>query len=93
MGEAGMVTSPVDQILVKCQRCGHLFRDWWRASLYAHLDTELVADAEYLDAARAAICPACGARSGVDDDHLVAPGERPASRPIPAAPARSLGAQ
>jgi hypothetical protein len=61
------VTSPVEESLVRCPRCRHLYRDWWRASINPQLDPEMVADTEYLDSASTAICPACGAKAAVGE--------------------------
>ena len=95
--EADRVTSPVEEILVRCPRCRHLYRDWWRASINPQLDLALGADLDYLDATRTAICPACGAHTAVEeltprrdlwraDD----PGGFPHWTEVGAAPARSL---
>jgi hypothetical protein len=57
----------VEEILVRCPRCWHLYLDWLRASINPQLDPVLVADREYLEAASTAICAACGAKAAVGD--------------------------
>ena len=52
------MTSPPEEITVKCPRCAQRFRDWRRASINLDLDPEF--DPDYIQEATTAGCPACG---------------------------------
>ena len=53
------MTSPVEEITVTCPDCGHVYRDWYRASIDVALDDF---DADYLERASTTTCPECGAK-------------------------------
>lgn len=61
------MTSPVEEILVRCPGCGRLYRDWYRPSINPDLDPEMAADGDYVEAASTATCPFCGTRTAVPD--------------------------
>jgi DNA-directed RNA polymerase subunit RPC12/RpoP len=50
------MTSPIERVKVTCPQCGHLYEDWYRASLNLDLDDF---DDEYIDSATSAVCPKC----------------------------------
>lgn len=52
-----VVTSPVEEILVRCPECSHVYEDWYRASL--NLTLESFSD-DYMEKASTATCPKCG---------------------------------
>ena len=52
------MTSPVEQIVVKCPNCGTRYEDWYRGSVNLNLDDDF--DEEYLRQASTATCPTCG---------------------------------
>jgi hypothetical protein len=54
------LTSPPKQIQIECPECRHEYEDWYRPSINATLDPELVADEDYLREASTATCPRCG---------------------------------
>lgn len=66
------MTSPAEEVDVRCPGCGHEWRDWTRASV--NLDLDPWADAEYLEECSTATCPECGVRSQIADV-LVVDGE------------------
>ncbi len=47
------MTSPPEEITVECPKCGHLYEDWFRASVNLDLDAF---DDEYLDRCSTATC-------------------------------------
>jgi endogenous inhibitor of DNA gyrase (YacG/DUF329 family) len=49
------MTSPVEQIIVECPKCGLSYEDWYRASV--NLDLDPWADEDYLDECSIATCP------------------------------------
>lgn len=51
------MTSPPEQIRVRCPGCGTVFEDWWRPSINLRLDRF---DQEYMRQATTATCPECG---------------------------------
>jgi uncharacterized protein (UPF0212 family) len=51
------MTSPPQEIRVKCPKCGNVFGDWYRPSVNLMLDDF---DDDYLDECSSATCPACG---------------------------------
>ena len=51
------MTSPPEEIQVRCPECGHLYEDWCRASMKSGLEG---LDDEYLEEASTATCPKCG---------------------------------
>lgn len=59
------MTSPAEQIEVICPECGVRFETWYRASINADLDPELVADEEYMKEATTATCPGCGQQADI----------------------------
>jgi hypothetical protein len=81
------VTSAIKTVTVTCPNCGGIYDDWYRPSINASLDPELVADREYMEAASTATCPVCGhvvgfevliaSRDGGFDAHYYSPPERP----------------
>lgn len=50
------MTSPPQNIEVKCPKCGHVYSDWHRPSINLTLEDF---DDEYLEAASTSICPEC----------------------------------
>ena len=40
------MTSPIEDITVQCPKCGHLYEDWFRASVNLDLDPF---DSEYVE--------------------------------------------
>lgn len=56
------MTSPVRKMDVECPRCGHVYQDWYRASLNLELDDF---DDAYVEEASTATCPACGHKVAV----------------------------
>jgi hypothetical protein len=57
------VTSPVEEITVRCPRCAVEYRDWWRPSVNLDLEGWDPADPEvaaYLRECETATCPSCG---------------------------------
>lgn len=53
------MTSPPEEITVRCPGCGHLYEDWHRPSINLGIDPEL-GDPDYLHRATNARCPGCG---------------------------------
>ena len=53
------MTSPPENITVRCPECGRLYEDWHRPSINLDIDPEL-GDPEYLHRAMHAQCPECG---------------------------------
>ena len=51
------MTSPPEQIMVKCPKCNETYGDWWRPSINMSLGEEF--DEEYLDEAGSSTCPHC----------------------------------
>ena len=64
------MTSPPENITVKCPKCGKVFEDWYRASVNMTIDDF---DDEYLDECSSAICPQCGYK--VEFDTLIVDSE------------------
>ncbi len=60
------MTSPPEQIIVNCPKCGTRYEDWYRPSINLALDDF---SEEYLAEASSATCPSCDHR--VDLDSLV----------------------
>ena len=52
------MTSPPEEISVKCPGCGKVYEDWWRASINLSLGEDF--DDTYLDEATSSTCPDCG---------------------------------
>lgn len=50
------MTSPPEDITVRCPSCGRLFEDWYRPSVNLQLDDF---DEEYMREATTATCPEC----------------------------------
>lgn len=50
------MTSPPEEVLVKCPQCGKIYKDWWRPSINLALDPF---DAEYIEQATTSTCPDC----------------------------------
>jgi hypothetical protein len=50
------MTSPIEEITVKCPKCGREYKDWYRPSVNLELDDF---DEEYLDECSSATCPFC----------------------------------
>jgi ribosomal protein S27E len=59
----GLVTSPPEQITVKCPGCGRTYTDWWRPSINLTLDRF---DEAYVEEATSATCPSCGLRISLE---------------------------
>ena len=53
------MTSPVEESAVTCPDRGHVYRDWYRASIDLALDDF---DADYLEPASTTTSPGCGAK-------------------------------
>jgi DNA-directed RNA polymerase subunit RPC12/RpoP len=51
------MTSPVEEIEVRCPKCGQVYSDWYRPSINLTLDDF---DDEYVEAASTSTCPKCG---------------------------------
>ena len=51
------MTSPPEEIQVKCPKCGKVYADWYRPSINLRLDHF---DDEYLEQASTSTCPECG---------------------------------
>lgn len=58
------MTSPIEQITVRCPYCATVYEDWYRASVNLDLDDF---DEEYLEAAATATCPECGLKVNVSE--------------------------
>ena len=52
------MTSPPEDIQVKCPKCGRVYKDWYRPSLNLQLDPWI--DEDYIRKATTATCPDCG---------------------------------
>lgn len=50
------MTSPPQDINVKCPKCGLIYQDWYRPSINLSLDNF---DEAYMDAATSSTCPTC----------------------------------
>lgn len=57
------MTSPVEEVTVRCPGCGHVYRDWFRASVNLALDDF---DDDYLRQCSTATCPRCATVTGFD---------------------------
>ncbi len=57
------MTSPPEQIRVRCPKCGHEYEDWIRPSINLMMDDF---DQDYLDEASSVTCPECKHRMSVD---------------------------
>ena len=57
------MTSPPEEITVDCPKCGHFYKDWYRASVNLDLDDF---DEEYLDRCSTATCPHCQHKVNLD---------------------------
>ena len=51
------MTSPVENITIRCPKCGVHYEDWYRASVNRELDDF---EKEYLKECSSATCPVCG---------------------------------
>ena len=60
------MTSPPEEITVKCPKCGYFYKDWFRASINLDLDPF---DSEHLEKCSNAKCPQC--RHTVNLDMLI----------------------
>jgi endogenous inhibitor of DNA gyrase (YacG/DUF329 family) len=58
------MTSVVENITVKCPKCGKMYEDWYRASVNLMFDDF---DEEYLDKCSSATCPYCGYKVRFDN--------------------------
>jgi hypothetical protein len=54
------VTSPPEQITVRCHGCNTVYKDWRRASINLSLGEDF--PDEYIEECGTATCPACGLR-------------------------------
>ncbi len=50
------VTSPPENITIKCPECRHIYEDWYRPSINLTLEDF---DDDYLEEASTATCPVC----------------------------------
>jgi endogenous inhibitor of DNA gyrase (YacG/DUF329 family) len=50
------MTSPPEDIIVKCPNCNNVYKDWHRASFNLGLEDF---DEEYMDEATSSTCPNC----------------------------------
>jgi hypothetical protein len=72
------MTSPPQEITVKCPKCGKVYEDWYRASVNLMLDDF---DDDYLDECSSATCPDCGYKIEFDilivdkEGTFIVPGE------------------
>jgi hypothetical protein len=64
------MTSPVEDITIRCPQCGTVYEDWYRPSINFGLDPGL-ADPEYVDAASSATCPNPECKYRIDLGSLV----------------------
>lgn len=53
------MTSPVENITVRCPECDHVYEDWWRPSMNLGVDDF---DEQYITEATSSTCPQCGYR-------------------------------
>lgn len=60
------MTTPPQEITVKCPKCGKVFKDWYRSSVNLMIDDF---DDDDIDECSSAICPLCGYK--VEFDTLV----------------------
>ena len=60
------MTSPPEDIMVECPKCGHIYEDWWRPSVNLGLDDF---EETYITEATTSSCSKCGFR--VQHDALV----------------------
>lgn len=51
------MSSPIENITVRCPACKHKYEDWYRASVNLELDDF---DDDYVRKASTATCPQCG---------------------------------
>ena len=51
------MTSPIEEITVRCPECDAVYQDWWRPSLNLSLDPF---DEAYVKEATTSKCPKCG---------------------------------
>jgi uncharacterized protein with PIN domain len=51
------VTSPCEEVTIRCPQCGNEYRDWFRASVNLSLGEDF--DEDYLRSCETATCPAC----------------------------------
>ncbi len=65
------MTSPIEQVTVKCPNCGHVYDDWFRASINQTLGERF--DEADVRRATAATCPRCG--HVVEFDALIVDGD------------------
>jgi hypothetical protein len=64
------MTTPPREVTVRCQRCGTVFQDWYRASVNLAVEgwDENDPDVQaYLEECSTATCPECGLRQPVAD--------------------------
>jgi hypothetical protein len=52
------MTSPIEEITIKCPVCKQVFQDWYRGSINLMMDPW--ATEEYIQQAQSATCPQCG---------------------------------
>ena len=50
------MTSPPQDIIIRCPSCGEMFKDWWRPSINLQLDHF---DDDYMKRATVKTCPHC----------------------------------
>lgn len=48
------MTSPIEEIEIKCPNCGMMYSSWYRPSINLNLDDF---DEEYIDECSSAVCP------------------------------------
>lgn len=53
------MTSPPEEIVIRCPECGHVYKDWHRASINLQLDPF---DDDYIDKATSSTCPRCNCK-------------------------------
>lgn len=51
------MTSPVEEIEIRCPLCNRFYRDWWQPSMNLALDNF---DEDYIREASTVTCPNCG---------------------------------
>jgi DNA-directed RNA polymerase subunit RPC12/RpoP len=59
MVEIETMTSPIEEIIVKCPKCGKEYQSYYRPSMNLPLDNF---DEEYISKMSSATCPNCGYR-------------------------------
>jgi predicted RNA-binding Zn-ribbon protein involved in translation (DUF1610 family) len=62
-GYAPTVSTPPEEVVVECPKCGSRYIDWYRPSMNLAVETF---DPEYIAEASSSVCPSCGNRAEMD---------------------------